>query len=206
MRSGQYLLGHEASVKGMGGVDGNAVDLRSIGGLGNCKDTASLVWMLALPTPLIIVFLSNHLHEAQRRRNIERPCHVTIHLHVPDNQDGEGGQKDPREYGERFEKYVSKRRLKVWGVYLNEDGPPWKYPKFSCTFGSQQSPATDGLQSFSSGRHWRFMANEKLKLTAAFRKMKTPSRILHCRALPRRPKKKRQIEILAKVALMRYHG
>ena len=50
------------------------------------------------------------------------------------------------------------------------------------------------------------MANEKLKLTPARRKIKTPSSILHCLPLPSRLMNSKQIEILDRVALMRYHG
>src|SRR3569833_1352970 len=77
--------------------------------------------------------------------------------------------------------------------------PPWKYPMLVCTLGLQHCPGTEGIQSFSSGRHWRLVVSEKARLMTAMKKIWQLSRMRHCLTAPTRRMKKRHIEILAMV-------
>jgi hypothetical protein len=86
------------------------------------------------------------------------------------------------------------------------DIPPWVYPKFIWMLGSEHPPAIDGFHTFSNGRHWRYTASAKARVMMVMMVINPASRILHCRALLKKLMKKRHIETLLSVALMRYHG
>lgn len=70
---------------------------------------------------------------------------------------------------------------------------------------SKQPPAADGFHAFSNGPHWRYTNSANARLTTAITAIKPARRVRHCLALLKRRIKKRHIEILLSVALIRYH-